>query len=274
MTELPLAPPPRSYTHTHQQVSFEPGLDGSSKPFGTWWAMGVMVPTPYYDGTDTSMAGSTGVVVNNDVALVWLKPNSANQQVGDLLGYFGWGNNGWSFSAPAAGWGIPTAPATGMLTQFGYPAAFDSGTRMQISNAATYTLSNSNANLRNMIRCVFLMHYYLFCVFLGQRGLLWKCYRLCEGVRLHARLLLGCYRGVQLCRFANMNVPVPAPPQTLLLLQGKCHDWRIIWRPMDCKLRCRCCPVQHQLWQQRKPQHHLGECRKCMGAVNGVVLLS
>ena len=108
-----------------------------------------MVPTPYYDGTDT---GVNGVTVNNDIALVWLLPNSAGKQIGDVTGYFGWANNGWSFSTPVAGWGIPTAPATAQLTQFGYPAAFDSGTRMQISNSATYLMTTSTADLVNMVR--------------------------------------------------------------------------------------------------------------------------
>ena len=93
-----------------------------------------------------------GVSVNNDIALVWLLPNSAGKQIGDVTGYFGWANNGWSFSTPVAGWGVPTAPASAQLTQFGYPGAFDSGTRMQISNSATYTMTTTTTNLVNMIR--------------------------------------------------------------------------------------------------------------------------
>lgn len=96
----------------------------------------------------------TGVSVNNDVALVWLGPNSSGKQVSDAVGgYFGYRVNAWGFSAPTPGFGFPAAPASSMLTQFGYPFAFDSGNRMQIGHAATYVMTSSNSLLKNYIRC-------------------------------------------------------------------------------------------------------------------------
>lgn len=98
---------------------FQPGLANNTKPFGEWTAAGVLVLSPYSDGRDSG----DGIAVNNDLALVWLNPlNGA--QIGDVTGYFGYSFNGFSFTAPVAGYGLPTAPATAMLTQFGYPGDF------------------------------------------------------------------------------------------------------------------------------------------------------
>jgi hypothetical protein len=103
-----------------------------------WWAANsVLVPSSYAYGTDTNMV--PGIIVNNDLALVWLQPLDGTE-VGDVGGWFSYAVNGWGFSAPslAMGLGVPTAPASALLTNLAYPGAFDDGNRMQISNSATY----------------------------------------------------------------------------------------------------------------------------------------
>lgn len=99
------------------QVTFQPGLDGTRVPYGTWSAKSVSILYPYYDGTDIH-GGNPGVSVNNDIALVWLNPLNG-KQIGDVTGWFGYAVDGFGFSAPAAGWGLPTAPASLQVTQFG-----------------------------------------------------------------------------------------------------------------------------------------------------------
>jgi hypothetical protein len=103
-----------------------------------WWpAQGVILPSSYAFGTDSNL--ESGIVTNNDLALVWLKPLNGTE-VGDVGGWFSYAVNGWGFSAPsvAMGLGAPTAPASAMLTNLAYPVAFDRGDRMQISQSATY----------------------------------------------------------------------------------------------------------------------------------------
>jgi hypothetical protein len=80
-------------------------------------ANAVTVLQPYYDGTDTN-GGAPGVNRNNDLAFVWLKPLNG-KQIGDVTGWFGYGSNAYGFTAAASGFGLPTAPASAQLTQFG-----------------------------------------------------------------------------------------------------------------------------------------------------------
>lgn len=103
------------------QVTFEPGLDNTNAPLGRWGALSFVVPTPYFSGTDTNGGSTPGVVVNNDIALVWVSPLN-NRQIGDVTGWLGYGWDSFSFAAPAAGFGVPTVtgmPAMAQLTQFG-----------------------------------------------------------------------------------------------------------------------------------------------------------
>lgn len=102
-----------------------------------WSAAGILVAATYAAGTENNIEG--GIVTNNDLALIWLNPKDG-QEVGDVGGWFSYAVNGWGFAAPSAGmgFGAPTAPVTSQVTVLGYPAAFDRGNRMQISNSAAY----------------------------------------------------------------------------------------------------------------------------------------
>jgi hypothetical protein len=98
-----------------------------------------MVPRPFAQQTDISLPGSNGVVTNNDLALVWLRPRDG-EEVGDVAGWNSYGTNGYSFSRPVSSYGFPNAPASAMVTALGYPYTFDDGEEQQISNSATYSM--------------------------------------------------------------------------------------------------------------------------------------
>lgn len=133
----------------HSQVYFQPFADnGVSAKFGDWWAAGLRVPTVYFDGTDTCAVD--GIICNNDVALVWLKKNAANKNIGDVVGRMNYGWNSFGFTEPAMDLFLPTAPASAAITQFGYPAAFDSGRRMQISTGGAFQMTYGD--LKNTVR--------------------------------------------------------------------------------------------------------------------------
>lgn len=145
------------------QVYFDLGRDVASGPGwwqpANWWsAAGILVPSAYAYGTDTTTSGGP-VPTSNDLALIWLKPmNESDIQVGDLGGWFSYAVNGWGFSAPSAamGLGAPTAPASSQVTVLGYPLAFDLADRMQISNSAAYfmqlTVKRNPRGVKNLIR--------------------------------------------------------------------------------------------------------------------------
>lgn len=109
-----------------------------------------MIPSVYFSGTD--QCSTPGIVCSNDVALVWIKLNSNAQQLGNIVGFNGYGWNGYSWATPqSSGLPLPTGtPASSMLTQLGYPQAFDSGTRAQIGLAATYV--SKDAGVKNIVR--------------------------------------------------------------------------------------------------------------------------
>lgn len=107
-----------------------------------------MIPNVYFSGTDECTVA--GVVCSNDLAVVWIQQRS-NQQLGNIVGWNGYAWNGYSWATPQSSFGFPSGtPASSLLTQLGYPVAFDSGRRAQISIAATYISSNNN--VRNIIR--------------------------------------------------------------------------------------------------------------------------
>jgi hypothetical protein len=153
------------------QVGFELGVDKPQPPFASGWrpswtVAGIMVPRPYVQQTDTSLPGTGGVVTNNDLALVWLNPKDG-VEVGDVAGWNSYGTNGYSFSQPMASFGFPNAPASAMVTAFGYPYTFDDGWVPQISNSAMYNYVASVSlpagqkppptvplpTLKNVVRC-------------------------------------------------------------------------------------------------------------------------
>ena len=101
---------------------FYPGL-ADSAPFGSWTAGQIWIPTVYYNGTDNCWV--TGVVCNNDIAVIIMNTNGAGLLPGQRLSWYGYGWNGYSYLTSFGG------AFLSHLTQLGYPQAFDYGTRME-----------------------------------------------------------------------------------------------------------------------------------------------
>jgi hypothetical protein len=126
-----------------KKVKFVPAKDNTLEPYQSFESTQFMIPTSYFNGTDT--CSQAGVVCNNDIALVALNNNTQGQQAGNLVGWYGYGWNGYGYNIPASGYqGVFGNKQFASLTQLGYPAAFDSGNKMQINTGfgAVYTSGN------------------------------------------------------------------------------------------------------------------------------------
>ncbi|MFN6482503.1 MULTISPECIES: trypsin-like serine peptidase [unclassified Nostoc] len=129
-----------------KKVKFVPAKNNSSEPYLSFESTQYIIPTAYFNGTDTCT--QTGVVCNNDIALVALNNNSSGQQAGNLTGWFGYGWNGYSYAVPAAAYqSVFGNKLFASITQLGYPGSFDSGLRMQINTA--YGAYYATGNLKN-----------------------------------------------------------------------------------------------------------------------------
>jgi V8-like Glu-specific endopeptidase len=106
---------------------FIPGYRDGVAPFGIWTAAQAFVLTSYFDGTDSCQ--QTGVVCNNDIAILALNPQK------DAAGkdFYAGASTGWySF-----GWdktGFASQKIT-HVTQIGYPACLDNGGMMERNDA-------------------------------------------------------------------------------------------------------------------------------------------
>ena len=107
----------------HTNFLFAPARLDSTNPYGTWTALTEFIPTPYYDGTDTCT--TRGVVCNNDVAIITMAANAGGKLPGQVVGFYGYAWNGYSYVSSFGGASLAS------ITQLGYPVAFDSGLRME-----------------------------------------------------------------------------------------------------------------------------------------------
>jgi len=113
---------------------FVPALynDGTTQaPYGIYTAQEAFVPTPYYSGTDTCASGADGIVCNNDLAVIVLNVHSTTgKHAGQVVGFYSYGYNGYGFV---------DKNDTALITQLGYPGAFDNGVQMiRTDSIATY----------------------------------------------------------------------------------------------------------------------------------------
>ncbi|HEY9635288.1 MAG TPA: trypsin-like serine protease [Coleofasciculaceae cyanobacterium] len=128
------------------KVKFVPAKDNASEPDLFYESTQYMIASSYFNGTDTCT--QTGVVCNNDIALVALGNNSQGQQAGNRVGWYGYGWNGYSYATPASSYqGVFGNKLFASITQLGYPGSFDSGLKMQINTA--YGAFYSSGNLKN-----------------------------------------------------------------------------------------------------------------------------
>lgn len=116
-----------------QPSHFANAAGKAQKPYGTYSWKTAAIPSTYHDGTDTCEAGSAGVVCNNDIAIVILKPRDG-QEAGEALGWYGYGTNGFSYvQSPTLG-----NKTVVHITQLGYPKAFDKGFQMIRTDAVGF----------------------------------------------------------------------------------------------------------------------------------------
>jgi V8-like Glu-specific endopeptidase len=91
-------------------------------PYGNWTFTSETIATSYYNGSDTCY--QTGVVCNNDIAVVAVTPKRG-AQVGNTTGWYSYGWNGYSYVSSFGGASLAS------ITQLGYPVAFDNGELME-----------------------------------------------------------------------------------------------------------------------------------------------
>lgn len=108
------------------------------EPYGSYVGVEWRVPQPYVNGTDT--CETTGIVCNNDIATVVLKARSNGKRAGDVLGFYGYAWNSYSFTqSPFLG-----NETVGQFTQLGYPVALDSGYQMERTDAVSWFYDSGN----------------------------------------------------------------------------------------------------------------------------------
>uniref|UniRef100_B8HRX6 Peptidase S1 and S6 chymotrypsin/Hap n=1 Tax=Cyanothece sp. (strain PCC 7425 / ATCC 29141) TaxID=395961 RepID=B8HRX6_CYAP4 len=134
-----------------KHVRFIPANNGgttTSGPYGSWYWARLRVPTAYLNGTDPDTG--TGVVTNNDVAVIELeKRNSLGQLIYPYgiaqIYYYGYG---WNYNASNV-----TPNGLQEMTSLGYPGNYDSGQQMQrFDSLATPTGSGADGNPFQWIR--------------------------------------------------------------------------------------------------------------------------
>jgi V8-like Glu-specific endopeptidase len=115
---------------------FVPALSGTSG-VSQWTGLSATVVLSYKNGTDTCAAGASGVVCENDLAVIVLKGKLADTKYpGDTTGWYGYGYDGFGF----------TPANEAQITQLGYPVSHDSGNRMQRTDSLGFvdaTLANN-----------------------------------------------------------------------------------------------------------------------------------
>jgi len=121
----------------HTNFRFYPALYANrAPPYGIWTATAEYISSSYYNGTDTCL--STGVFCNNDIAIIVMARNAKKLLPGRVVGWYGYGWNGYSFATSFGGETLAS------ITQLGYPVAFDKGYAMERNNGigAYFTTGN------------------------------------------------------------------------------------------------------------------------------------
>jgi V8-like Glu-specific endopeptidase len=117
------------------QIIWQPARYAGTTPYGQYGYTGYWLPTVYINGTDECT--TTGVVCANDVAVITLAPGSDGKYPGEKTGWYGYGTNGYSY---ATYFGARQA----LITQLGYPAAFESGYKMIRTDSMGYEANPNN----------------------------------------------------------------------------------------------------------------------------------
>jgi V8-like Glu-specific endopeptidase len=122
--------------------SFQPARYDTSVPYGSWSVRAVQVPASYLTGSDPCDPNAVGVVCLNDLAVLTIRANSNGGYPGDSTGWYGYAWNDYSFSDTF----YPNA-LVAQVTQLGYPANIDSGTRMIRTDALGIARDNNQLEI-------------------------------------------------------------------------------------------------------------------------------
>lgn len=107
------------------------------RPYGTWNWKAYVRSASWANETDIG----SGSARDNDLAVMALAKNDKNQFIGDVVGYFGYGWNNYSFVSSSKTGNLKVA-ATSTL---GYPGLMDGGKIMQRADGPSYLTTISGA---------------------------------------------------------------------------------------------------------------------------------
>jgi hypothetical protein len=124
--------------HFHSNWVFVPAYSNGLAPYGKWSAQQAAVMSSYIFGTDS--CSQAGVVCDDDVAVILLRPTSKGDVPGNHTGWFGYGWNGYGFFHPNE------SPGQTEITQLGYPCNLDSCALMERTDSQGFTDPNSTNN--------------------------------------------------------------------------------------------------------------------------------
>ncbi len=124
----------------HTRWSFVPAYYDGLAPYQRWSVSQAWVVSSYLDGTDPCAIDSPGIVCENDIAVLELKPRKGAYP-GTNTGWLGYGVNGYGFT----GNGLKVGKVA-LISQLGYPVSHDGGNRMQRTDSEGYISGGDQVN--------------------------------------------------------------------------------------------------------------------------------
>ncbi len=122
----------------YQGWVFTPAYYNGAAPYGSFgWKAFAVSPT-WSNGTDTG----SGTAVNNDIAVIVIRKNASNHFLGDLVGWFNYAWNNYSFTASPKTANLSVAATT----TFSYSSVLDGGEIMQRTDGPTYLTTIGSAS--------------------------------------------------------------------------------------------------------------------------------
>lgn len=120
-------------TRWYNSWQFVPAKYDAVAPYGVWNVTNARVMTGYYNGTDSCY--QAGVICRNDIAVLLVTPQKGIYP-GASVGWFGYGYNGYGFSATNLA----------LINQLGYPSSHAAGLRMQRTDSQGFVSAAMSGN--------------------------------------------------------------------------------------------------------------------------------
>lgn len=131
----------------HSNFVYQPARFDSSMLYGNWDWYAALAPSSYLDGT--ASCAVSGIVCKNDIAVILLESKvdggGASYELGDKIGHYGYGWNGYGFSNGPAPFSNRGKGA--QVTQLGYPVSHDAGIKMQRNDSYGYKDGQLSLNI-------------------------------------------------------------------------------------------------------------------------------